>query len=179
MIRIHGGKYKGQFINTVPVDSTRETASMVREAVFNSLYQVEGKVLDLFAGSGSYGITALSLGANEAFFIDNNFVAVKTLTENINKLKIENAKIIKTDYQSFLKSNLIKFDLIFLDPPYKFDSYEIIMNNLKNHLNEEARIVLEVNKNTKINEIKGYTLVKEGIYGIKKVLIYKNNALVF
>ena len=83
MIRIHSGIYRGQTIRRVGIQTTKETASMVREAVFNSLYNIYGNVLDLFAGSGSYGITALSLGAENATFCDNNYKAFSTIKNNL------------------------------------------------------------------------------------------------
>lgn len=175
MIRIHAGKYKGLSINRVKIESTKETASMVREAVFNILYNVNGHVLDLFAGSGSYGITALSLGATNATFIDLNSKAVKTINDNLRKLNLKEV-VIKSDYQSFLKNNKIKYDLVFLDPPYDFNNYEQLINNLILHLNEDSKIVLEIFNKTKINlDLINLNLITNKKYGSKKILIFANN----
>lgn len=171
MLKIHSGIYKGQMIKRVHVNTTKETASMVREAVFNSLFKIEGNVLDLFAGSGSYGITALSLGASEAYFVDSNFKAYKTIKENLNKLKIT-AKVYNKDYQEFLKHNEIKFDYVFLDPPYDFKNYEELLSSLLKHLNKNAKVILEVDKKTNINNNEKYYIIKEKNYGSKKVIIY-------
>ncbi|HHT55714.1 MAG TPA: 16S rRNA (guanine(966)-N(2))-methyltransferase RsmD [Acholeplasma sp.] len=171
MLKIHSGIYKGQTIKRVHVNTTKETASMVREAVFNSLFKIEGNVLDLFAGSGSYGITALSLGAHESFFVDNNIKAYKTIKDNLSKLKI-NAKVYNKDYQDFLKSNKIKFDYIFLDPPYSFNQYEELLTILLEHLNINGKVILEVDKKTSVAENEKYIILKEKNYGSKKVIIY-------
>lgn len=175
MIKIHAGKYKGMNIKRVSLPSTKETASMVREAVFNILHNVGGSVLDLFSGSGSYGITALSLGADKATFIDNNNLAIKTIKDNLNKLKLEQ-KVIKIDYLEFLKTNIESFDLIFLDPPYDFKNYEELINKLVKILNKKAKIVLEIANKTKINlELIDLEVIANKKYGSKKVIIFKNN----
>lgn len=172
MIVIHAGKYKSKRIDRVKVKSTKETASMVREAVFNSLFKVHGKVLDLFAGSGSYGITALSLGASEAYFIENNSKAISTINSNLNKLNIK-AKVYKTDYNMFLKRNKVKFDYIFLDPPYDFKSYELLLNNIKPHLNDNSYIILEVDRKSKIDITNNsYEVIKDKNYGSKRIIIF-------
>lgn len=176
MIRIHAGKYKNSRINRVLVETTRETASMVREAVFNMLYQVSGNCLDLFAGAGSYGITALSLGASNCTFVDNNKLAIKTIKDNLSKLKIIDAEIYFGSYDKYLDMTKEKFDFIFLDPPYDFKNYLEILNLVANVATDNATIILEVNKNTDdIFEFNNFKLIKNKIYGIKKVLIYSNN----
>lgn len=171
MIKIHAGKYKNQFINRVKINSTKETASMVREAVFNSLYNINGTVLDLFAGSGSYGITSFSLGAKEVYFVEKNNKAFLTIKNNLNKLNIK-GNLYKGDYKNFLKSNKVKFDYIFLDPPYDFNNYEELLNNVYYHLNSNGHIVLEVFKNTNIViDNDKYFINKDKNYGSKRIII--------
>lgn len=173
MLKIHSGKYKGQKIARVHIETTKETASMVREAVFNSLFKIKGNVLDLFAGSGSYGITALSFGASHATFVDNNFKAFKTINNNLDKLNIK-AEVYLSDYENFLNKNKIKYDYIFLDPPYNFTNYENLLNHLIPHLNINAKIILEIDKKTKLNnDIINLPINKEKVYGSKKVIIYE------
>lgn len=173
MIKIHAGKYKGQKINITGIDSTRETASMVREAVFNSLYEVDGKVLDLFAGSGSLGITALSMGASFCYFIDNNFKATKNIKDNLDKLKISNYKVINQDYNFFLKNNLEIFDLIFLDPPYDFKEYKRLLIEVRKVLNLGGKIILEVSSKLDDILIDSLGIIKSKKYGNKKIIIYQ------
>lgn len=122
-MRIIAGKFKSRLID-MPKSSTRPTQDKVRESIFNIIsgYPPGATVLELFAGSGSFGIEAISRGAKLAVFIDNNVNAVKTIKSNLVKLGIENdGVIVKGDVLKLipkLYSNKDRFDIIFLDPPY-------------------------------------------------------------
>lgn len=175
-MKIHAGKFRNHTINRVKTDTTKETSSIVREAVFNMIGTLKGKALDLFAGSGSYGLTAFSLGCSFVVFTDNNYLAVKTIKENVNKLNISSeTKVLKTDYQMFLNKNIDKFTYIFLDPPYSFKSYETLINNLGNHLTTDGLVILELDNKTniKLEDVK-MEAIKDKKYGIKRVIIFKN-----
>ncbi|MDY0278312.1 MAG: 16S rRNA (guanine(966)-N(2))-methyltransferase RsmD [Acholeplasma sp.] len=178
MIRIHAGYLKGRYIKRVNIETTRETASMVREAVFNMLFAIEGNILDLFAGSGSYGLTALSLGADSCFFVDANKKAIKTIYENVNDLGLKNkVSIYNLNHEVFLKKNENTFNIIFLDPPYKFTNYLELLNLVSNHVVKlDGRIVLEIDKkNPVIEEFQDFHIEKQKVYGSKKIIIYVNN----
>ena len=101
--------------------ATRPTADRVKEAIF-SIIQFDvatATVLDLFGGTGQLGIEALSRGANRAVFIDEREDACKLIKENLKRTKLESfARVIRSDYMSYLKSCKDKFDIILLDPPY-------------------------------------------------------------
>ena len=103
-MRIIGGKNRSRIINEVGIPTTKPTADNVREAVFNSLYDVNGAVvLDLFAGSGSYGLEALSRGAKSSHFNDNHPKAIATIKENINLLgEKENSFVTPYEYNQAL-----------------------------------------------------------------------------
>ena len=130
-MRIIGGIFKGKKI-FLPVDkSTRPLRDLVKESIFN-LIQHSNKininikdslVLDLFAGSGSFGLECISRGANKVFFFENYSEALKILNKNIKSLKnIKNYEIYKKNCFDFFKSDHrldVKFDIIFIDPPYK------------------------------------------------------------
>lgn len=173
-MRIHGGTFRNHKIATVKSKLTRETSSMVRMAVFNMLGPIKGNVLDLFAGSGSYGFTALSLGANKVYLIDNNVEAIKTLKTNKTKLKIdEKAVIFKNDYLKFLKLNTIKYDYIFLDPPFDYNNYEELIKKVNHHLDDGGYMIVESNAKIKYNtNIEGLELIKSKKYGSKMVNIF-------
>ena len=100
---------------------TRPTADRVKEAIF-SIIQFDvatANVLDLFGGTGQLGIEALSRGANRAVFIDEREDACKLIKENLKRTKLESfARVIRSDYMSYLKTCKEKFDIILLDPPY-------------------------------------------------------------
>ena len=99
---------------------TRPTADRVKQALFNIIqFDIAGKVLDLFAGSGQLGIEALSRGASEATFVDAGKEAVSVLRSNLKKTGFTGkSEVVQTDYMSFLDHCRKKYRLIFLDPPY-------------------------------------------------------------
>lgn len=123
-MRIVGGEYRSRLIAMPKGVEMRPTQDKVRQAVFNVLGDISGrKALDLFAGSGAFGIEALSRGARYATFVDNNLRCAETIKDNLESLNIKGSKydIIRTNAISVL-SRLAKeeekYDLIFLDPPY-------------------------------------------------------------
>ncbi len=150
MIRIVGGKYRHLTIDVPNV--SRPTTDKTREALMSIIQNdIEDKmVLDLFAGSGGFGIECLSRGAKECYFVDNSYEAIKIIKSNLKKLKVEEAtKVIKASYkqalENFNKDN-IKFDIVFMDPPYKNkEFYSLATSYLKNNhlLNEGAIIIKE------------------------------------
>ena len=97
----------------------RPTMDMVRGAVFSALGDlvIDARVLDLFAGSGAYGIEALSRGAAEALFVDNHLKSIEAIRLNLAKAKLE-GKTIRNDVFRFLKGCEAPFRLVFADPPY-------------------------------------------------------------
>lgn len=120
-MRVITGKYKGRPLAAPPGRSVRPTTDKVKEAIFDLLMEEtgDGAVLDLFAGSGSLGIEALSRGAKSAVFVDRSADSVAVIKENLRDIK---AEVYLADYRTALSKLSAagrKFDLIFLDPPYK------------------------------------------------------------
>ena len=176
-MRIVGGKYRHRII-IYPDDAThtRPTKDRVREAIFSAIGDISNaRVLDLYAGSGAMGIEALSRGASHCTFVDISPIAIKTIKENLNNLKIDNNEyeVIKNKDISAIESFKNKFDLIILDPPYEEGQYELIVNLLKEKdlLNEHAIIVMEANRSIKLENI-DYIKNKEYHYGEINVFIY-------
>ncbi len=126
MIRVIRGIYKGKRLKRVASSLVRPMPDKLKEALFNIIQEdVKGSVvLDGFAGTGSLGIEALSLGAEKAVFVDEYYPAVKIINKNLAKCEAEGkALVIRKDFNRAviqLSKEGIKFDLIFLDPPYKF-----------------------------------------------------------
>jgi 16S rRNA (guanine966-N2)-methyltransferase len=124
MMRIVGGEYRSRQIDMPKGAEIRPTQDRVREAVFNILGDVNGKsVLDLFAGSGAFGIEALSRGAAHATFVENNSRCIASIETNVDSLDIPDSRydIIKGSVLSTLfrlQKDGNSYDLIFLDPPY-------------------------------------------------------------
>lgn len=176
MIRITGGKNRSRKLIIPDTDLTKPTMDKVRAAVFNALGDdiKNKKVLDLFSGSGSYGFEALSRGASSVMFVDKQIIATKVIEKNAKILKEENIKIYKEDVISFLENNNEKFDIVFIDPPYKLEIYEKVIKllNEKDLLNENAIVVLETEKPLEINEL-DYKKVKMYNYGLANVYILR------
>ena len=177
MIRITGGKFRGRKLNTPTTSLTKPTMDRVREGVFSALQgDIYGTdVLDLFAGSGSYGFEAISRGAKSCCFVDNSFDAIKSLKENITTLSLmEICSTNQMDYVSFLSSSNKKFNIIFVDPPYKAYSYNEILNNILNNkvLSDEGIIVMESEDDLSFDESL-FKKVKKYKYGLAKIYILR------
>ena len=120
-MRVISGKARGIVLKTPDGMQTRPTADRVKEALFSILqFELPGKrILDLFGGTGQLGIEALSREAKLAVFVDERDDACRLIRENLKRTKFENqAKVVRSDYLSYLKSTNEKFDIILLDPPY-------------------------------------------------------------
>ena len=130
-MRVITGKARGVVLKTPDGMKTRPTSDRVKEALF-SIIQFDipnAKVLDLFAGTGQLGIEALSRDAKYAVFVDELDQACKLISDNLKKTKLENyARVIRSDYEIFLKNCKEKFDIIFLDPPYAEKFLENALN---------------------------------------------------
>lgn len=124
-MRIIGGTLRRRKLSPLRGRGVRPTTDYLRESIFNILAGcVEGAVvLDLFAGTGSFGIEALSRGASSAVFIEKSPQAIKTLLRNISAFSLEKrCTVLRRDVLralSFLKSTGHGFDLVFVDPPYE------------------------------------------------------------
>ncbi len=176
-MKIISGTFKGRMLDGFDIDGTRPTMDRVKESLFATIqnYLDNSIVLDLFSGSGNLAIEALSNNAKFAYLVDNNTKAIKTINNNIQKLGITNAKVLKGDYQSILRSLNMKFDLIFLDPPYKTNyleqSIKLILE--KDLLNREGLIICESDSLDKIIYPSTLEVYKEKKYGDKYIVILK------
>jgi 16S rRNA (guanine966-N2)-methyltransferase len=186
MINIIGGKYKKTNL-LVAKNDVRPTSALKREAIFSileseslkkgqNLYQNKC-FIDLFAGSGSLGLEAISRGGNFCFFFENNYLVLDILEKNCAKVcKNNNYKIISNDINkiTFQEINL-PISTIFIDPPYKTNPFNVILNRIKNisNLNTNSKIVIETHKNTKFIIPMAYELLKEKIFGKTKIIFLK------
>ncbi len=157
-MRVISGTARGTKLNSIDSISTRPTLDRVKESLFNILqpYIYKAHVLDLFAGSGALGIEALSRGAQNCTFCDKSYESVQMLKQNIQRTKlVEKSIVIHKDYKVCLKMlKGKKFDIIFLDPPYKLnvavDAIKIILE-LK-LLNKNGIIVIETDEKEREEE---------------------------
>ena len=178
-MRVISGKYKGSKIEGFDIDGTRPTMDRVKESMFAMIQnRIKGStVLDLFAGSGNLGIEAISNGAAKTYFVDKNEIATTTIEKNIKKMGIkEDYQVFRLDYLDALKqfsNRNIKFDLVLLDPPYRLNFINEVLDLLISFelLNEGAIVVCEYDK----EEVENSSLncIKEKKYGNKYVRIYK------
>ena len=185
-MRIIGGSLKGKKL-LIPLDkSTRPLRDMVRESIFNILDHSSkvskninnSKVLDLFSGTGSFGIECLSRGAKEVIFFENYSNSIKILKNNIFNLKLENkTKVYESNAYNLKEANLKNeiFDIIFLDPPFKDKEISKLINQIKmlKMADINTLIIIHRNKNSLDNISKFLDVLDEKNYGLSKILFSK------
>ena len=186
-MRIIGGKYKGKKLSQPLDKTTRPLKDLVKESIFNIIQhskkiniQLENsKVLDLYAGSGSFGLECISRDAELVYFFEKHSNAVKILNKNLKILNKElNYEIYNKDCLTFIASeNFIEknFDIIFLDPPF---AENFFINDLKNIkklkiINRNHLVVIHREKKSEddLNEVLTILLSKN--YGRSKILFGK------
>lgn len=181
-MRIVGGQYGSRHIGMPKGAEIRPTQDKVREAVFNILGDMADKrILDLFAGSGAFGLEALSRGASYAVFVENNFRCVEAIRQNIESLKILPSyyDIIKTNAISVfprLANSAGRYDLVFMDPPYRKDLAKKCLINLDSCdiLTATGFVIAESHKKDELPEDL-HTLIplKVRAYGDTNITIYR------
>tara|TARA_Y100001970_G_C14062598_1_gene764985 strand:+ start:567 stop:1103 length:537 start_codon:yes stop_codon:yes gene_type:complete len=176
-MKIISGRYKGRIIQTIDDSSTRPMMGIAREGIFNSLQFSfkDSDVLDLFAGSGSMGIEALSRGANYVTFIDNSKECIEKIKYNLIDID-SNYSVLNLNVSNYLVENKSQFNVIFYDPPFSYES-EIVnkdISQLSNILYEGGFIVIHRHSNSPSTVYpKDVELYKEKKYGQSKVLILR------
>ena len=180
-MRVISGYLKGRKVGGYNTPGTRPTMDRVKESMFASIQNdIDSKVvLDLFCGSGSLGIEAISMGANKCYFVDNNRDIIKYLNKNINNLNINNKSIIiNKDYRDsllYFKNNNIKFNIILVDAPYKMEVMEEVINLIIKYdlLLNNGILVLEYSFDKLKDNYDNIKLLKSKKYGDKYVNIYR------
>ena len=185
-MRIIGGNLRGKKLFIPSDKSTRPLRDMVKESIFSILdhsSQVSkninnSKVLDLFSGTGSFGIECLSRGAKEVIFFENYSNSLKILKKNIINLKLENKSKIyyKNAYnleETSLKNKI--FDIIFLDPPFKDKKINTLIDRIKilNIADINTLIIIHRNKKSDDNISELLNVLSEKKYGLSKILFSK------
>ena len=186
-MRIIAGEMKGSTLYIPKGKEIRPLKDLVRESIFNLLIHSgkisfrlnQSNVLDLYSGTGSFGLECLSRQAKNVYFIENEKATLEILEKNIKKLKLrKKTKIFFNDVFNLIeKQNIFnsKFHLIFFDPPFKNTNIEklieLILN--RNLLKKNGIIVLHRNKNT-IEKLPNYfKIIDERVYGISKIFFGK------
>ena len=176
-MRIIAGKFKGLNIKTINDSSTRPMMSRAREGIFNSLQSDfnDALVLDLFAGSGSLGIEALSRGANFVTFIDSSLNCKKTIDKNLSGID-QNFTVLAISVHDYITQSEKKFDIIFYDPPFSFLVNEINsdLNTIQNLMTKNSKLIIHRHKSSEqFVYPEGLELYKEKKYGQSNITILK------
>jgi len=181
-MRIIAGASKGKKILQPKDQLTRPLKDLTKESIFNIIVhsnkfetKIEGsKILDLFSGVGSFGLECLSRGALNAVFIESYNEVLDILKKNIENLNYVNSStIIEQDiYDSLDFKTLKKFDIIFIDAPYKEKRVDMLLQKIFNAkiLNDKSIIIIHRHKKENENFIDNFNIIEEKIYGISKVI---------
>ena len=183
-MRIIGGEYRSRIIDMPKGVEMRPTQDKVREAIFNILGDISGKVvLDLFSGSGAFGLEAISRGASKATFVENNIRCVQTIENNLDSLQIP------ADRYEIIKASALravynfdedgeKYDLIFMDPPYHKDLAKNCLINLDSCdiLSQFATVVVEHYRLDELSfDLETLVIDKERKYGDTVITFLKRH----
>ena len=176
-MRIIAGKFKGLNIKTINDASTRPMMSRAREGIFNSLQNDfdDSLVLDLFAGSGSLGIEALSRGASFVTFVDTSTDCKKIIDKNLSDID-QNYTVLVLSVSDYITKKKKKFDIIFYDPPYSLIVNEINsdLNTIHNLMSENSKLIIHRHKSSEqFVYPEGLELYKEKKYGQSNITILK------
>ncbi len=177
-MKIISGSLKGRIVKGYDIIGTRPTMQRVKESLFATIQNHINNsiVLDLFSGTGNYGIEAISNGSKFVYFNDSNPICTKVIKDNLDTFKVNNYQILNLDYMKCLEYlNNVKLDLIFLDPPYKEDYINKVLSYIDeyNMLNDNGLIICELINNNLSNNYQHFSIWKEKKYGDKRVIIYK------
>jgi 16S rRNA (guanine966-N2)-methyltransferase len=168
-LRIIGGRWRGRRFPCPPGDATRPTGDRIRETVFNWLAPfIDGsRCLDLFAGTGALGLEALSRGANEVLFVEQNACAARRIEATLRELDCFDVDVIKGDALQFLAGTPRTCDIVFLDPPFGIIDLENLCTLLdKGWLARGSYIYIEMRRGAATPQLPpGWTLTRDKTAG--------------
>ena len=144
-VRINAGEWRSRLIKFPDAEGLRPTPERVRQTVFNWLGQdLTGlNCVDLFSGTGVMGFEALSRGAIAVTLVEKSLPACKALISNKQLLQADKANILHQDALQFLNQNTLKFNIIFLDPPYNQEWLPKLLPLIATHLHAEGLVYVE------------------------------------
>lgn len=177
-MRVVAGTFGGRPLKTLDGKTTRPTTDKVKGAIFNMIgpFFEGGRVLDLFSGSGSLAIEAISRGMDQAVLVEKDRRAQVVIQENIAMTKSpEQFQLLKMEVNRALEQLTGQFDLVLLDPPYAKEEIvkQIQIMDSKGLLGDDIMIACETDKSVDLpEEIASFGIWKQKIYGISKVTVY-------
>ena len=185
-MRIISGNFKGKKILEPKDKSTRPLKDLTKESLFNIILHSNkfnmriknSNILDLFSGVGSFGLECLSRNASSVTFIENYEKVITILKKNISSLNyLKKSTIIEKNIFNQLDLNILKnkFDIIFIDPPYKEKLLPELLKKIfkKNILNKEGIVIIHRHKNENDEFHKSFNIIEEKKYGISKIIFGK------
>lgn len=177
-MRVVAGEFGGRPLKTLPGRTTRPTTDKVKGAMFNMIgpFFDGGRALDLYAGSGSLAIEAISRGMDDAVLVEKDRSAQTIIQENIKMTKAQRQfQLLKMDDKRAISQLSGQFNLVLLDPPYAKEQIVSVVTELEDRglLVEDVMIVCETDKIVDLpEEISAFGIWKQKIYGISKVTVY-------
>ncbi len=177
MLRIIGGIHRSRKIEQPSREITRPTTDRVKEAIFSSIqFKIKNAIiLDLFSGSGSLALEAVSRGAMKAYCVDNSSDAIDVIKHNKELLNMNNVEVIKQDAISFVRNKKgTNFDFIFIDPPFQETNlYTKTLAEIEkcNLLSPTGLIILETDNPKEIIIPKNLMIQKTKEYGKITILL--------
>lgn len=180
-MRVISGSARGRKLSAPEGLDTRPTTDRVKESIFNiiSPYLPAANVLDLFAGSGAMGIEALSRACHHAVFVEQDQKALAIIKKNLNDTRLyDRAEVIRADAFSFLQNTTVKFDIIFLDPPYNKGLLSKAMDEIYrlSLLAADGIIVAESEHGGELPSGNGFDLIKQAKYGKTVVSVFRTTS---
>lgn len=177
-MRVITGTARGKKLTVCAGETVRPTPERVKEALFSIIqFQIEGRrVLDLFAGSGQLGIEALSRGAREAVFVDTAKEPAAAVAKNLEATGLSgSARVEHTDFAAYLSADCGKFDLAFLDPPYRTGLLQRALPMAAGRMNPGGTIVCESPSDEPLPETAGdFVRGRSYRYGKIVLTLYKH-----
>ena len=184
-MRIISGNYRGKKIFIPKDKNTRPLRDMVKESIFNLIEHSkkininieDSNILDLFSGSGSFGLECISRGANKVTFIENYPLILNILKKNIDLLNAKKSSdIIESNCFDVLNSEKFsnsKFNIIFVDPPFKEKKINSLLNRIQEMkiLQKDGVLLIHRHKSDDINLNDNLNIIDQRFYGISKITI--------
>lgn len=177
-MRVVAGEFGGRPLKTLDGKTTRPTTDKVKGAMFNMIgpFFEKGRALDLYAGSGSLAIEAISRGMELAVLVERDHKAQAIIQENIKMTKAEKCfTLLKMEASRAISQLTGQFDVVFLDPPYAKEEIVKTITELEERglLSQEVLLVCETDRAVALpEEISSFGIWKQKVYGISKVTVY-------
>ena len=179
-MRIISGSARGRKLKEPQGMDTRPTTDKVKESLFNIIqFDLEGRrVLDLFGGTGQLGLEALSRGSAHCTFVEQRREAVALIRENLKRTGFsDRARVVQGEALSFLASCRERFDLVFLDPPYRTGLLQRALPLVEQHMNPGGTILCEHPLGEEMPEVVGsFVQYRSHKYGKIQVTLYRRQA---